>query len=72
MPIDSPPEGHEVLHPPLVKPFPESTGKNDADTQSARTPDGEKVRDVDSEDSGQGLPHGSLSEASLVKPPLGN
>jgi hypothetical protein len=77
MPIDSSPEGAELLHQPVVKPFPETAaskrrvpaGLND----DGHNHEGEK-RDVQTEtqDSGQGLAHGALAEQGVAKPPLGN
>ena len=72
MAIDSLPEGNEALHQAMVKSFLPSTDKNKVNPLGARNPEGETARDVDTEDSCQGLPHGSLNEGSLVKPPLGN
>ena len=72
MPIDSSPEGNEILHQAIVKSFPTNTDKNKVSPLGVKTPEGESARDLDTEDSRQGLPHGSLNEAWLVKPPLGN
>jgi hypothetical protein len=77
MPIDPSPEGAELMHQPVVKPFPESGDAKrpvpaDVD-DDGHNHDGEQ-RDVQQEtqDSEQGLAHGALSEQAVAKPPLGN
>ena len=77
MPIDPSPEGAELLHQPVVKPFPESAAHKpripaDA-SEDGHNHDGEE-RDFQSEarESGQGLAHGAPSEQAVAKPPLGN
>lgn len=77
MPIDPSPEGAELLHQPVVKPFPESGAsgrRTPADVNDdGHNHEGEK-RDVQGEtqDSEQGLAHGVLTEQAVAKPPLGN
>ncbi|MEO8386922.1 MAG: hypothetical protein ABI893_10165 [Polaromonas sp.] len=74
MPIDSSPEGAELLHDPVVKPFPESErhrGKPVTTTGDGHNHEGER-RDIEAEDGDQGLPHGALREQAVAKAPLGN
>jgi hypothetical protein len=77
MPIDPSPEGAELLHQPVVKPFPEpaaSRHRAQADVNNdGHNHEGEQ-RDVQTEtqDSEQGLAHGAITEQGVAKPPLGN
>lgn len=77
MPIDPSPEGAELLHQPVVKPFPESAGPKrrvQADVNDdGHNHEGEQ-RDVEAEvqSSEQGLAHGALGEQAVAKPPPGN
>jgi hypothetical protein len=77
MPIDPSPEGAELLHQPVVKPFPESADpkrRGPADVNAdGHNHEGEK-RDsqAEAQDSEQGLAHGALGEQAVAKPPLGN
>jgi hypothetical protein len=79
MPIDTSPEGAELLHKPVVWPFPQSTDS----TSKPHTPeelndDGHnhegELRDAEAEikDSEQGLAHGVPGEQAVAKPPFGN
>jgi len=77
MPIDPSPEGAELLHQPVVKPFPEPAASRrgvPADVNDdGHNHEGEQ-RDVQAEtqDSRRGLAHGDLAEQQVAKPPLGN
>jgi hypothetical protein len=77
MPIDTSPEGAELLHKPVVWPFPQSTTSKPHPPVDAND-DGHnhegEARDTQAEAQGseQGLAHGAPEEQAVAKPPLGN
>jgi hypothetical protein len=80
MPIDTSPEGAELLHKPVVWPFPQSTtaaaSKHHAPVDvndDGHNHEGEpRDSQAEAQDSEQGLAHGALNEQAVAKPPLGN
>ena len=68
MPIDTSPEGAELLHPPVVKPFPEFSPK---EPHHAHYVGGDGHNHEDAE-TPQGLPGGEAREQAAVKQPLGS
>lgn len=77
MPIDPSPEGAELLHQPVVKPFPESADPKrrvpaDANDDGHNHDGEERDAQAGMQGSEQGLAHGAPNEQAVVKPPLGN
>jgi len=77
MPIDPSPEGAELFHQPVVKPFPESADRKhrvpaDANEDGHNHEGEQRDLQTETQDSRQGLAHGALDEQAVAKPPLGN
>ena len=71
MPIDTSPEGAELLHPPVVKPFPEFSPKEPHHVH--HTPDTEgDGHNHEAADTPQGLPGRGAHEQVVIKSPLGS
>jgi hypothetical protein len=68
MPIDTSPEGAELLHQPVVKPFPEFSPKELHHAHDAGG-DGHNHEDADMP---QGFPGGATPEQAVVKPSQGS
>jgi hypothetical protein len=77
MPIDTSPEGAELLHQPVIWPFPQSTTSKPhppVDTNDdGHNHEGEGGNaQAEAQDSERGLAHGTPAEQAVAKPPLGN
>jgi hypothetical protein len=68
MPIDSSPEGGEILHQPVTKPFPANTPDPHGQDPHGKKP----VQDDGKEGDGKGLTRGPVAEPAISRPPLGN
>ncbi|MDO9403878.1 MAG: hypothetical protein Q7T87_07610 [Polaromonas sp.] len=74
MPIDSSPEGGEILHQPVVKPFPQKTELPEGGEHPGKEP-GEHDNSPGEHDAGlltDNIEEGPNGSPVAVRPPLGN
>lgn len=71
MPIDTSPEGAELLHQPVVKPFPETSPKHPHHAHPAPQA-GDDGHNHDLDSVLQGVSGGATREPAPIQPPLGH